>query len=69
MPHRFKVGQQVKVAGSMARKQPKGIFRIVRCLPPDDHDNLYRIKSEAETHERVVAESKLMDLDHTTLTT
>ena len=58
--HRFAVGDRVviavKGAGTIAAR---GSYRIVRQLPPDGGDNLYRIKGDQELHERVVAESRL----------
>jgi hypothetical protein len=59
-PHRFEPGQRVSIVAPRALPNAAhGIYEIVRLLPPADGDNLYRVKSALEVHERVVGESKL----------
>ena len=59
MSFKFLVGQAVKYT-PIGEKKP-GLFTIVRQMPKEDRaiDVYYRIKSEAEDHERNVAESQL----------
>ena len=58
--HTFKIGQLVRFApgrSSMAAKSSE--YKIVRLLPPEGGQNLYRIKGVAETFERMARESDL----------
>ena len=59
MSFKFLVGQAVEYT-PIGEKKP-GLFRIVRQMPKEDQaiDLYYRIKSEAEGHERNVAECQL----------
>ena len=60
--HRYALGVRVRVTARFtpAAKGGAGIYTIVRHLPAQgDGDRQYRIKSDSETHERVVAESQL----------
>jgi len=59
--HRYALGNRVRVTGRFApAAKTAGIYTIVRLLPDQgDGDRQYRIKSETETHERVVVESQL----------
>jgi len=60
IPHRFKLGQSVMIAVKGAGTiGASGNYRIVKQLPPEGGDNLYRIKGDLEAYERVVAESRL----------
>lgn len=62
--HKFNVGQTVYFAGAMAaRTSSGGAYRVVRLLPHDGGDYLYRIKSMGEAYERVAKESQL-ERDH-----
>ncbi len=64
MPFKFLVGQAVEYT-PIGEKKP-GLFKIVRQMPKEDQaiDVYYRIKSEAEGHERNVAECHLSsDID------
>ena len=59
-PHRFKLEQSVVIAVKGAGTiGASGNYRIVKQLPPEGGDNLYRIKGDLEAYERVVAESRL----------
>jgi len=58
--HKFTVGQTVRFSpdrqqGSSAR----GRFKIVRLLPEAESVLQYRVKSQADGHERVVREDQL----------
>ena len=58
--HKFKVGQTVDLVPSMSRRAASGHYRIVSLRPADSENLQYRIRSENESHERVVAESDLV---------
>ena len=59
-PHRFQAGQRVTIATRTGfNNAARGVYKIIRLLPPEGGDNLYRIKSELEQHERVAPESQL----------
>jgi hypothetical protein len=58
MAHKFKVGDTVTFAKSFI-KQPPGPYEVVRLLPSDTPDPVYRIKSQTERHERVVREYEI----------
>ncbi len=61
--HKFHVGQKVSVSpGAFDFHTPHGVYEIVRLLPTDEDDSLYRVKSIVDGHERAVRESQL-DLD------
>ena len=60
--HRYAIGEHVYVSQRrLPSAKTAGVYRIVRHLPAQDGggDQQYRIKSEAERHERVVAEGEL----------
>lgn len=63
MKHRFEPGQRVSInAGPMSPAAPRGVYKVVLQLPPEGGDNMYRVKSDVESHERMVGESKLTRL-------
>ena len=58
--HRFKVGQRVDFQpGKLGFATSSALFTIVRQLPVEGAELQYRIKSSAETFERVARESQL----------
>ena len=58
--HRFQPGQRVTISVRTAQNNAaRGVYEVIRQLPPAGGDNMYRIKSEIERHERVVPESQL----------
>jgi hypothetical protein len=57
--HKFKVGQTVGLVPSMSRSGAKGAYQIVSLQPSEDGTTRYRVKSNDEAYERVVAESDL----------
>jgi hypothetical protein len=61
--HRFKVGQTVNFKPGRMSVPPSGReYKILRLMPIEGGDLLYRIKSIAETFERVAKESELAAL-------
>ncbi len=58
--HKFKVGQRVTLIPGFGRMSGSGDYKILMLLPATEGQNQYRVKSAAETFERVVKE---MDLD------
>jgi hypothetical protein len=62
MTHHFSVGQLVDLEPRVLRPCAPGPYEIRHLLPifeREPADPSYRIKSSAEKHERVVAESEL----------
>jgi len=58
--HKFTVGQEVEfLPGRMDFHVPRGIYTIVRQLPMESNDFLYRVKNVRDGHERVMRESQL----------
>jgi hypothetical protein len=58
--HLFKVGQSVRLKGGVGL-QPQGgeIYRITGTLPPSGDSPQYRIRNDAERHERVTTQHNL----------
>jgi hypothetical protein len=59
MKYKFQVGQTVALIPRSVRQAAPGSYEIVRLMPANELEPHYRIKSDAERHERVVAESEL----------
>jgi hypothetical protein len=58
--HKFAVGQAVQLLPSRAQEKPKGArFKIVRLMPESENTFQYRVKCQADGHERVVREDQL----------
>jgi hypothetical protein len=58
--HRFKVGQTVDFSPARpAMPTPGQRYEIVRLLPVEGGELLYRVKSKGETFERIAKESEL----------
>jgi hypothetical protein len=58
--HKYKVGQSVEFRpGRSAMSTTSSGYKIVRLLPVEGEDPLYRIKSVAEPFERVAREHEL----------
>ena len=58
--HKFAVGQEVEfLPGRMDFHVPRGIYTIVRQLPMESNDFLYRVKNVRDGLERVMRESQL----------
>jgi hypothetical protein len=61
--HRFRLGQQVTITESMfERRAAKETFTISRLLPIENGIAQYRVQSSKDKHERVVVESRLIEL-------
>jgi hypothetical protein len=59
MIHKFQVGQFVALIPRVIRQAAPGTYEITRLMPENEIEPRYRIKSDAERHERVVPESEL----------
>ena len=58
--HKYTIGQTVQyTAGAFGRSKTSGSFQVVKLLPSEGDEFLYRIKSEGEPYERVAKESQL----------
>jgi hypothetical protein len=60
--HNFHVGQIVELEPNVLRSSARGVYEIRHLVPASDRDPkdpCYRIKSVAEKHERIAAESEL----------
>lgn len=61
--HRYRVGQSVDFTpGRWAPPASAREYKVLRLLPSEGGDLLYRIKSTAETFERVAKERELAAL-------
>ena len=60
MNHKFSAGQTVYFASQFPNNVARGPYKIVRQLPIENDNRLsYRIKSAAETFERIAEEYQL----------
>ena len=57
--HKFSLGQKVDFSNRMRIAAAQGEYEIVRLLPAEAGQFLYRIKSTLERNERVVGEDQL----------
>jgi len=58
--HKFKIGQPVEFAPARPGMPTAGRqYEIVRLLPVESGEFLYRVKSKGETFDRVAKESEL----------
>lgn len=58
--HKFKVGQTVDYSpGRRDMPAMSRLYKVVRLLPPEDGQLLYRIKGSSEPFERVAREQDL----------
>lgn len=59
--HKFKVGQMVDFAPSKTGVPASArSYKIMQLLPSEGGERLYRIKTIAETFERIARESELL---------
>lgn len=59
--HRFKVGQMVDFTPSqMGVAASARAYKVLRLLPQENGQRLYRIKTIAEAFERIAKESELV---------
>ena len=60
LPHRFAVGQSVRLSNRHGLStRAAETYRITRTLLERDYSPQYRIRSDAESHERVATEDIL----------
>ncbi|MFP1633779.1 hypothetical protein ACLB6G_18770 [Zhengella sp. ZM62] len=58
--HFFSVGQAVQMKGRFTgSRSPAGVFQITATLPPKGNSPQYRIRNEAELHERVATQDDI----------
>ena len=57
--HKYRVGQRVSIVGRERVGAEHRVYDVVKLLPAESGEFLYRIKSELEPSERVVAEDQL----------
>lgn len=58
--HKFAKGETVSFSpGAIDSTAPKGSYTILLCLPDDGIGFQYKIRSVADSHERVVREQRL----------
>lgn len=57
--HRFAPGDRVVLKVPAPVFGPRGPFRVMLLLPMNAGENMYRVKSDHEQHERVIGESRL----------
>jgi len=64
MPHKFSTGQNVYYEPNSSNKASRGTCKIVRSLAVENDNRLaYRIKSVAESFERIAEEHQLTRAD------
>jgi hypothetical protein len=58
--HKFKIGQSVHYTSNVFRRfGATGIFEVVKLMPLEGDELLYRIKCPSEPYDRVAKESQL----------
>jgi hypothetical protein len=57
--HRYRVGQRLRVLGGSYGGRSGSFCKIIALMPNEGGQFLYRIRSDAESFERVVPESDL----------
>lgn len=58
--HRFTIGQTVRLKGTLGRVPANAeTYRIMATLPPLNNSPQYRIRNDAERHDRVTTEDRL----------
>ena len=57
--HKFSIGQKVNFSNRVRVAAAPGEYEVMRLLPSEEGQYLYRIKSALERNERVVAEDQL----------
>jgi hypothetical protein len=61
MTAQFRLGQSVRLRGRAIYGVAAGPAVVVRVMPNEGAEQQYRVRSEHETHERVVKESELLE--------
>jgi hypothetical protein len=68
--HKFKIGQEVSFSpAKLSMPASSRSYKIVRRLPREGGEFMYRIKSATELFERVARESEIKRLSSTASTT
>jgi hypothetical protein len=68
-PHKYSVGQKVSFnPGGGGQAHLGGSYTVLRQLPSENREWQYRVKSDRDSHERIVAESQLTGASATSLT-
>lgn len=58
--HLFKVGQAVRLKAGFGRTNPAtGVYHVTGTLPPRGNSPQYRVRNDAERHERVTTQDSL----------
>jgi hypothetical protein len=64
MTHRYSIGQTVYYEPAFGTAAARGAYKVVRVVPVEnDNRRTYRIKSMAETFERIADEHQLKGED------
>lgn len=59
--HKYKVGQVVDfIPGRLSMPASRGAYKIVKLMPSDSGENLYRVKCATESFERMAKETELL---------
>jgi hypothetical protein len=58
---KFAAGQRVSLVGarSFSASAASGVYRVVSALPKETGPQQYRVRSDGETHDRIVDEVRL----------
>jgi hypothetical protein len=63
MPHKFKVGQSVRLSSAAINRGVAGVYKVVALLPEERGDCQYKVQSIAGQQQRVAWESMLTAVD------
>ena len=64
MTHKYAIGQNVYYSPAFGNAASRGKYKVLRVLPVENDNRLsYRIKSIAETFERIAEEHQLSRTD------
>jgi hypothetical protein len=63
MTHKFSVGQNVYYSPAFGNSASRGKYKVIRVLPIENNRLAYRIKSLAESFERIAEEFQLTRTD------
>jgi hypothetical protein len=64
MMHKYAIGQNVYYSPSFGNTASRGTYKVMRVLPVENDNRLsYRIKSLAESFERIAEEHQLTACD------
>jgi hypothetical protein len=64
MTHKYAVGQSVYYSPAFGNTASRGTYKVIRVLPVENDNRLsYRIKSLAESFERIAEEHQLTASD------